>query len=325
MNQKKNILVTGGAGYIGSVVCQQLKRDGHRITILDDLSNSYVPKPETCNEFWQEDIRTFPQSLGGFDLVCHLAAEADVAAPAHSVFSTNVSGMVHLLNQMKNGGVRHIINSSSASVYGRGSNEQLKEFRTDMNDCSKPLGPCSPYGHSKLMAEEMLSWAEQEWGLKNLSFRYFNVAGAARGLGENRRVEKHLIPRAFEATMSEPIEIYGGQHQHTYDGTCIRDYIHVEDVANAHTLAVNDMDKWFDCGPYNVCSGVGTSVREVLQKLGDLKGEPVPCRVVGPRKEDPEILWGDYNKIREVFGWSPLFHQTSIFATALQYWRNKGR
>ena len=229
-------------------------------------------------------------------------------------FSNNVGGSLSLLTAMQRAGVRHLVFSSTAAVYGTPECSPLTE--------DLPFAPVSPYGESKVMVEKILKWLDQCRGLRSVALRYFNACGAdpGAGLGEEHDPETHLIPLLLRAVRTgEPITLFGDDYD-TPDGTCIRDYVHVGDLAEAHVLALDALLAGASSAAYNVGTGTGHSVLEVLRATEEVTGKKVPY-VMGPRREgDPPALVADANRLTRSLGWKPRFTDLrEIVATAWQF------
>ena len=299
------ILVTGGAGYIGSVVADHLLRAGHAVTILDNLVMGWREAVPTAAEFVHADIGDEPalDSLFAshhFDAVMHFAALIEagqsVKAP-EKYFDNNSLRALTLLRVMLKHNVLRFVFSSTAAVYGEPKVVPIPE--------DHPLSPTNPYGESKLIVERMLTWLSQANGIRYASLRYFNAAGATAERGEAHRSESHLIPLILQVPLGqrEFISIYGTDYP-TKDGTCIRDYIHVDDLATAHVLALNGLEahQQLIC---NLGSGEGCSVREIVDLARKVTGHPIPIRELPRRPGDPAVLVASPIKARELLGWQP--------------------
>jgi UDP-glucose 4-epimerase len=297
-----HVLVAGGAGYIGSVVTRLLIAEGHRVTVLDDLSTGHADAVPSGAEFVRADIADAATVLGrdGFDGVLHFAAKSlvgeSVSDPA-KYWRTNVCGTRALLDAVAEFGVPRLVFSSTAATYGEPDAVPITE--------DSPTRPTNPYGASKLSVDMMLTGECAATGLAAVSLRYFNVAGAAWGAGERHGTETHLIPLALDATAGrrEPLTIFG-EDWPTPDGTPIRDYIHVADLARAHVLALTAATP----GTHVICnlgSGEGYSVRQVLDTIAEVTGSPVPATSGQRRPGDPARLVASNARARDVLGWQP--------------------
>lgn len=296
------VLVAGGAGYIGSVVTRLLLAEGHRVTVLDDLSTGHADAVPDGAELVRADIADAAVILGRepFDGVLHFAAKSlvgeSVRDPA-KYWRTNVCGTRALLDAVAEHGVPRLVFSSTAATYGEPDAVPITE--------DSRTTPTSPYGASKLSVDMMLTGECAATGLAAVSLRYFNVAGAAWGAGERHGTETHLIPLALDAVAGRrgPLTIFG-EDWPTDDGTPIRDYIHVADLARAHVLALTAARP----GTHLICnlgSGEGYSVRQVLDTIAEVTGSPVPATVGQRRAGDPARLIASNARAREVLGWRP--------------------
>lgn len=300
------ILVTGGAGYIGAHTTRHLLRLGHDVTVADDLSKGYrhnVPEGR-LQVLSLHDRRALDALFAStpFDAVIHFAAFIAVGESvreAETYFHNNVSGTLNLLAAMRQAGVRNIVFSSTAAVYGDPDSVPIPE--------SAPLRPVSPYGESKLMAETALGWMDRCSGLRHIILRYFNACGAdpEAGIGEEHEPETHLIPLLFQAIRTgKPVTVFGDDYA-TPDGTCIRDYIHVSDLASAHAAGLDHLLSGGASGVFNAGTGSGFSVRQVIDAAERVTGRKVPW-VMGPRRGgDPPSLVADSSKLRNQLGWKP--------------------
>jgi UDP-glucose 4-epimerase len=296
------LLVTGGAGYIGSVVGAHLIAAGHDVTVFDDLSTGHrdaVPPGATFVGCGIADVGSVLTRDAGFDGVLHFAARSlvgeSVAEPA-LYWQNNVAGAQALLDAMRAAGVARLVFSSTAATYGEPDEVPIRE--------SSATRPTSAYGASKLAVDLMIGGYAAAYGLAATSLRYFNVAGAWNGLGERHRVETHLIPIALEvaAGSREQLVIYG-QDYPTADGTCVRDYIHVADLADAHLLALDAARPGH--AVYNLGSGSGFSVRAVRDVVCEVTGCDITTVTSDRRAGDPAVLIASSERIRRELGWQP--------------------
>ncbi|MGA7520931.1 MAG: UDP-glucose 4-epimerase GalE [Acidobacteriaceae bacterium] len=298
------ILVTGGAGYIGGTVARILGRAGDSVVIYDSLCHAQRRMIPAEAEFVQGDLADRPRLetllSSGIDGVLHLAALIEAGesmAKPELYFRNNTAGTLSLFEAMISTGVRRLVFSSTAAVYGEPDVTPIPE--------DAPLRPTNAYGESKLLVEKMLTWMYRVHGFSCASLRYFNVAGALEGRGEAHEPESHLIPLVLDVALGrrEKIKIYGEDYP-TPDGTCIRDYIHVEDLANAHRLALQALTEPRQL-IYNLGNGNGFSVREVIESARRVTGHPIPAEVVPRRPGDPAILIASSEKIGRELGWKP--------------------
>lgn len=299
------VLVTGGSGYIGSVCCAKLLEHGHRVIVIDDLSTGHVeavPDDASLHVLDYGDRRGIGQLLSQahVDAVFHFAAKAlipeSVANPG-VFFDVNVASAIGLLETLRRFDVRRFVFSSSAAVYGNAGNAAIDE------DDGK--SPVNSYGESKLMLERALHWYAEAYGWTVAAFRYFNASGATEQAGEDHHPETHIIPLLLEvaAGAREHFDIFGDDYP-TPDGTCIRDYVHVEDIAEAHILALN-MPQCAGLRAFNIGCGRGYSVREVVDCVAEVTGRAIPTRMIGRRPGDPAALCASPRKIQCELGWTP--------------------
>lgn len=294
-------LVTGGAGYVGSVVAQHLIEAGHEVTVLDNLSTGFREGVPAGATFVEGDIRDAAKWLdSSFDAVLHFAAFSQVGESVvkpEKYWDNNVGGTMALLAAMRDAGVRRLVFSSTAATYGEPVSTPITE--------ADPTAPTSPYGASKLAVDHMITGEATAHGLAAVSLRYFNVAGAYGEYGERHDPESHLIPLVLQVAQGrrEAINVFGDDYP-TPDGTCVRDYIHVADLAQAHLLAVEAATS----GEHLICNlgnGNGFSVREVIETVREVTGHPIP-EVMAPRRGgDPAILVASAATAREKLGWNP--------------------
>jgi len=324
------LLVTGGAGYIGSVVASLLMGAGHEVVVLDDLSTGHADAVPAAAAFVPGTVRDDAQAVlaGGTDAVLHFAAKSLVAESVASpslYWRHNLGGTLALLEAMRVTGTTRIVFSSTAAVYGEPERVPIDE--------TAPTRPANPYGASKLAVDTALAEHARMHGIGAVSLRYFNVAGAHPGpdggwLGERHDPETHLIPNilAIALTGGDPgtrVSIYGDDYP-TPDGTCIRDYIHVTDLARAHLLAL-DACTAGQHRIYNLGSGTGFSNLEVLQACREVTGHDIPARVTARRPGDPAVLIASFDRIHTERGWRPEAGLRAMVADAWQAARGKPR
>jgi UDP-glucose 4-epimerase len=296
------VLVTGGAGYIGSVVATRLIEEGHAVTILDDLSTGHLDAIPDGADFIEARVHDAALALAGlqFDGVVHLAAASIVAesiANPEKYMENNFVGTQRLLEALGETGVNRLVFSSTAAVYGEPDEVPILE--------SAPTRPVNPYGESKLAVDHLLAERATGTGFAAVSLRYFNVAGAYAGRGERHHPETHLIPIALEAALGlrRGLKIYGDDYP-TPDGTCIRDYIHVADLAEAH-LAALDTAAAGQHRIFNLGNGHGFSVRAVLDAVAKVTGAVLDVEVADRRTGDPAVLVASSHKARDELGFAP--------------------
>jgi UDP-glucose 4-epimerase len=300
-----NVLVTGGAGYVGSVCSSELLRLGHRVTIVDDLSTGFKGAVPVEAEFFELDIGDRPgmQSLlkdNKFDVVFHFAAKAVIPESVRNpgiFFQQNVAAGIAMLEVLREANIRNIIFSSSAAVYGIPERIPIDE--------DDPKVPVNSYGETKLMFERILNWYAQAYGWSVIAFRYFNASGATPDLGERHDPETHIIPLLLQvaAQEREVFSIYGDDYD-TPDGTCLRDYVHVLDIARAHICALQKMNQP-GMTSYNIGLGSSYSVRQVCNAIEEVVGRPVRVRVAQRREGDPPVLCASPRRVMQELGWKP--------------------
>jgi UDP-glucose 4-epimerase len=314
------LLVTGGAGYIGSVVSRLLLAEGHDVTVLDDLSTGHADAVADGAEFVKADIADASDVLArqSYDGVVHLAAKSLVGQSVVDpslYWRVNVGGTRELLDAVTAHGVPRFVFSSTAAVYGEPEELPIRE--------SAPTRPTNPYGASKLAVDMMLGGEATAHGLSAVSLRYFNVGGASRGAGERHAMETHLIPIALDAAagVRPALDIYGTDWP-TPDGTCIRDYVHVEDLARAHLLALNaaQPSQHLIC---NLGNGGGFSVREVVETIREVTGLAVPVNESSRRPGDPARLVASHDLAADALGWTPTADLSRIVADAWDFHRSR--
>jgi UDP-glucose 4-epimerase len=315
------VLVTGGAGYIGSVAAEELLRAGHGVVVFDNLSHGHrqaVPKSAELIVGDLADRSGLDELLRSrsIEAVIHLAAliEAGESMKApEAFFRNNTANALTLLEAMLATGVKRFVFSSTAALFGNPERTPIEE-----NDA---LRPTNAYGESKLLVERMLAWFHQIHGLRYASLRYFNAAGAARpDKGEAHRPETHLIPRILQVALgrAKNANIFGTDYP-TSDGTCVRDYIHVNDLARAHVLALHALESP-DALIYNLGNGQGFSVRQVVEVAREVTGHAIPVIESPRRTGDPAVLIASSEKIRRDLGWQPLFTDLKSIVESAWQW-----
>jgi UDP-glucose 4-epimerase len=303
------VLVTGGAGYIGSVVAETLADRGEQVVVLDNLENGHRAAVDERATFLQADLddrAAIEEILGAHrvDCVVHLAAYAEVAESVElpgKYYRNNVTNGLTLLDAMVANGVHSIVFSSTAAVYGTPEQVPITE--------QHPTDPDNPYGWSKLAFEKIIDSYYIAYGMSYVSLRYFNAAGATQEHGEDHRPETHLIPRLLEvaAGKRDKIEIFGSEFD-TKDGTCVRDYVHVKDIAAAHLLALDFLRAQGQTGIFNLGNGNGFSNLEVVEAARVVTGEDIRIEFGPPRPGDPASLVASSEKVRSQLGWD---HRTT--------------
>jgi UDP-glucose 4-epimerase len=314
------VLVTGGAGYIGSVVTEELVNDGHEVVVYDNLVKGHRQAVVSGATFVEGDLldaATLRQTLSDkrIEAVIHMAAYSLVGEscehPSRYYHNNVVAGLV-LLDAMRETDVARIVFSSTAATYGEPLSQPIYE--------TAPNNPTNPYGETKLAFERAMHWYERAYGLRYISLRYFNAAGASEACGEDHDPETHIIPIALQAAAGQRphVEIYGDDYP-TPDGTCLRDYIHVIDLARAHILALGALSEGSRI--YNLgCGGNGYSVREVIETARQVSGKEIPVRI-GPRRAgDPAILIASSDKIKSELGWQPQSQDLRVIIESAWRW-----
>lgn len=314
-----NVLVTGGAGYIGSICVEELLDAGHQVTVLDNLTEGHRSAVDPRAKFIQgclSDAELVTQSVrdSRAEAILHFAANALVGESMTNpgkYFRNNVASGLNLLAAAVTGGVKKFVFSSTCATYGPPERVPMTE--------DLPQRPINPYGESKLMFEKMLMWYQQLHGLEFVAFRYFNAAGASGKYGEHHRIETHLIPNVLKVALgqSTQCEIYGTDYP-TPDGTCIRDYIHIVDLAQAHILGLAPGKQGF----FNLGNGDGYSVRQVISTCEKITGQRIPAVEKPRRPGDPPKLVASADKAMRELGWRPKFPKLEeIVATAWEWHR----
>lgn len=305
-NSKMNVLVTGGAGYIGSVATEMLLDAGHTVVVYDNLVKGHTGAVDPRAHFVEGDLNgaaLLEDTLrtNRIDAVMHFAAFSLVPESmqdAAKYFSNNVSASVTLVEAMVHTGVKMIVFSSSAATYGLPQEVPIKE-----QDATAPI---NPYGESKLMFERMLRWFDEVHGIRFVSLRYFNAAGASEKYGEVHDPETHLIPLVLQVALGQrpSIQIAGDDYP-TPDGSAVRDYVHVQDLADAHILALGWLSTGGESRIFNLGNGLGFSVKEVIETARKVTGHEISAQV-GPRRAgDPPALVASSEEITKTLGWKP--------------------
>jgi UDP-glucose 4-epimerase len=319
------VLVTGGAGYIGSVVAEELLQAGHQVVVFDNLSRGHrqaVPKNAELIVGDLADRAALDHLLRSraIDAVMHFAAliEAGESMKApEEFFRNNTANALALLEAMLAAGVKRFVFSSTAALFGNPERTPIEE--------DDPLRPANAYGESKLLVERMLAWFHQIHGLRYASLRYFNAAGASHpDKGEAHQPETHLIPRILQVALgrAQHVNIFGTDYP-TPDGTCIRDYIHVNDLAHAHLLALHALGKPLESPSpliYNLGNGQGFSVRQVVDVARRVTGHPIPAIESPRRAGDPAVLIASSERIRRDLGWQPRFPELADIVESAWQW-----
>ncbi len=314
------VFVTGGAGYIGSVCVEQLLNAGHQVTTYDNLSEGHRSAVDPRAVFVRGDLAdetTLNEALGasGAEVVMHFAANALVGESMTNpgkYFGNNVGNGVKLINAAMANRVRKFVFSSTCATFGYPERIPMTE--------DLPQRPINPYGESKLMFERILSWYHQLLGLEFVALRYFNAAGATEKHGEHHRIESHLIPNVFKVALGQKphCEIFGTDYE-TPDGTCIRDYIHIVDLADAHMRAMAPGLQGF----YNLGTGDGFSVRQVIDTCRKVSGREIKAIEKPRRPGDPPRLVAGAAKARRELGWVPRFAKLEDIASSVWEWQHQ--
>jgi UDP-glucose 4-epimerase len=319
-----NVLVTGGAGFVGSVCCEQLLATGHNVVVVDNLSTGHREAVPPAVFFVEGDF-------GNTDLIKNLLRKHSIEAAMHfagetlvtksmtdpqAYFQTNVRKGLDFLDSLLESGVRNFIFSSTAATYGEPITTPITE--------EHPTRPINAYGESKLMFEHILEWYRRAYGLQYAALRYFNAAGASSHFGEDHEPETHLLPRILDCALdpSQEFVIYGDSYP-TPDGSCIRDYVHILDIAQAHLLAMNALLDEGKQGAYNIGTSKGYSVREVVRAVEEVTGQKLRVRV-GPRREgDPAVLVASHERLVRDLGWKPRFSSLPDIVQSAWDWKRK--
>jgi len=314
------IFVVGGAGYIGSVCAELLLDEGHDVAIFDNLTEGHGRAVDSRAHFIRGELADRAQiqaalSNTGPDAVMHFAANALVAESMRDpskYFRNNICNGLNLLDAMVATGVQRFVFSSTCAIFGMPEQVPIEE--------TTPARPMNPYGESKLAFEKILHWYDRIHGLKFVSLRYFNAAGATKNFGEDHRQETHLIPNVLKVALGQKpnVEIYGTDYE-TPDGTCIRDYIHIVDLARAHILALGSADSAF----YNLGTGGGASVREVIAACSKVTGRNIATIEKPRRPGDPPRLIASSEKIKKELGWRPQFQSLEVIIESAWKWHEK--
>lgn len=315
-----NVFVTGGAGYIGSVCVEELLNAGHRVTVLDNLSEGHRSAVDARAQFIAgclSDADLVKQAVrdAKADAVLHFAANAQVGESMTNpgkYFRNNVASGLNLLEAAVAGGVQKFVFSSTCATYGPPERVPMTE--------DLPQRPINPYGESKLMFEKMLLWYRQIHRLEFVAFRYFNAAGASERFGEHHRIETHLIPNVLKVALGQAAqcEIYGTDYP-TPDGTCIRDYIHIVDLAQAHIKGLAPGKTGF----FNLGNGDGYSVRQVIETCERITGKKIPAVEKPRRAGDPPRLVAAAGKAVSELGWQPKFPKLEDIVATAWAWHKK--
>lgn len=314
------IFVTGGAGYIGSICVEQLLAAGHEVTVFDNLSEGHRLAVDPGANLSVGDLQNREDIEGAIreakpDAVMHFAANALVGESMENpskYFRNNVSAGINLLDAMVSNGVGKFVFSSTCATFGPPDRLPIDE--------TLPQRPINPYGESKLIFEKILRWYDEIHGIKAVALRYFNAAGATEKYGEDHRIETHLIPNVLKVALGQKshVDIYGTDYE-TPDGTCVRDYIHILDLAQAHMLALQTADS----ARYNLGTGGGTSVREIIACCERVTGKKIAVVEKPRRPGDPARLIAASDKIQGELGWKPRFQSIDAIIESAWAWHLK--
>jgi UDP-glucose 4-epimerase len=314
------ILVVGGAGYIGSICVELLLDEGHEVSVFDNLTEGHRRAIDSRAQLFEGDLRDRHQTKLALtearpDAVMHFAASALVGESMQNpskYFRNNVANGINLLDTMVELNVQRFVFSSTCAIFGPPERVPIDE--------TLPQRPINPYGESKLMFEKMLRWYDEIHALRFVSLRYFNAAGASAKFGEDHRTETHLIPNVLKVALGQQphVDIYGTDYE-TSDGTCIRDYIHILDLAQAHILALGAEQSAY----YNLGTGGGTSVREVIDSCRNVTGRDIPVVEKARRPGDPPRLIAASAKIKAELGWQPKYQQIDKIIESAWQWHQK--
>src|SRR5499426_466422 len=314
------VLVTGGAGYIGSVVVEQLIKQGHDVVVYDNLSKGHAAAIAPEASFVKADLSNRDMLVRALDqnrieAVIHMAASSLVGESVenpHLYFSNNISAGVSPLDAMLAVGVKKLVYASTAAVYGAPETAPITE--------ETPPNPINPYGESKLAFERMLRWYDEAYQLRYVSLRCFNAAGASERFGEDHAPETHLIPNALrvDAAQAGHVDIFGEDYN-TPDGTCVRDYIHVIELAEAHMLALNAVEKSSEV--YNLGYGSGYSVAEVVEMARQVTKQWISTEAAPRRAGDPHVLIASPDKVMRDLGWNPRHSELDNIIESAWRWR----
>lgn len=323
--KKEHILVVGGAGYIGSYMCKYLFQHGYTPVVLDNLiyGHQQAVKWGPFLQGSMENADLLDRIFTEFDIIAvmHFAAYAyvgeSVSKPA-KYYKNNVAATISLLDAMVRNKIKKFIFSSTCATYGIPYTIPITE--------QTPQNPINPYGHTKVMVEQILSDFQNAYGLESISLRYFNAAGADPEceVGEDHKPETHLIPLIFQTALGQRknIKIYGDDYS-TRDGTCIRDYIHIADLAQAHFLAMKRLLNGTPGSNFNLGNGKGYSVKEIIELARVITGKKIPVEIVNKRPGDPPVLIGSSEKAINHLGWKPVFSEISVILETAWQWHRK--
>ena len=318
----RHVLICGGAGYIGSHMAKHLAGMGVQVTVLDNLSTGHRDAVR-YGELIEADLLdtdSLERAFGGrrYDAVMHFCAKSlvgeSVKAPYY-YYANNVAGTLNLLEAMRRHGIDRLIFSSTAAVFGNPMTDRIDE--------DHPKAPINPYGASKLMVERILADAAEAYGLRSVALRYFNAAGASidGAIGESHEPETHLIPNVLRAALGAGpgLKVFGDDYP-TSDGTCVRDYVHVDDLAQAHELALRYLDGHPGGHAFNLGNGAGFSVKAVIEAAAAVVGREIPYEVAPRRTGDPAVLVASSERARRELGWKPMHPELAPIIESAWRW-----
>ncbi len=311
------MLVTGGAGYIGSVTTEQLLDQGHEVVVFDNFERGHRGAVDNRAGLIEGDLRDAESIAAAMvdvapDAVMHFAAYALVPESMTSpemYFENNLQGGINLASAMLQADVGRIVFSSTCATYGQPEQVPISE--------TEPQSPTNPYGESKLGFEKVLNWYRDIYGMQAVYLRYFNACGATEKFGEDHEPETHIIPIVLQVALGkrDKVFMYGDDYD-TPDGTCVRDYIHIVDLAQAHILAVTSDAS----GPFNLGNGTGYSVKDIVETARNVTGHAIPAEIAERRAGDPDRLVADASRARGVFGWEPQYPELETIISSAWNW-----
>jgi UDP-glucose 4-epimerase len=314
------LVVTGGAGYIGSICVEQLLNEGYEVAVIDNLTEGHKDAIDPRAKFFHTDLSDREAIFKIFqDLkpegVMHFAANALVGESMQNpskYYRNNVSAPLNLLDAMVAVDCKKLVFSSTCATYGMPKEVPIGEDTVQ--------NPINPYGHSKLILEQIIKWYHQIHGIKYTFLRYFNAAGASEKYGEHHKVESHLIPTIIQVALGQrpKISVFGNEYP-TPDGTCVRDYIHILDLAQAHILALHDQES----NAYNLGNGDGYSVLEVIEEVERVSGKDIPVEIQAARPGDPAKLIANASKAKNILKWKPQYPKLNDIVTTAWNWHVK--